>query len=754
MGQERSHISLGKEDLSYQEELLAVLEAVTDPEVTNLALDDLLRVVLHRLSMITKADNVAVLLLNKDRTLLLPRAIVGIEEAVGNEVQIPLGAGFAGRVATLATPLAIYDPSMGEVLTPVLREHLHALLGAPLVIHEQVIGVVHIGMKRPHLFSDHDIALLVRVAGCLAQVIERIRLAEAEQQAHREAIERSKELETIFETLTDGLIVYDQQGQILRSNSMARQMLGIESDSVGFTRHSLSERLTAYQLRDEEGVPLAPEAIPLYRLLHGERLGGSDAVKVRLTTFDEREAFLTITGNPLYDEQQHIRGAVCVLRDVTEQKHLQRRAQILDALIKIVETLVRSTALQEPMDRAENTAEIGTQSIGQTLLALAQPLLGYSHALILARQLDTHLLSPLCITGFSPQQEDMLQKHLTGIALSALITDPDTMTLLEKQELMPFDLTQSPLLRRLFPLDFVPNCLFAPIYVASRLMGLLGIAFANRAFTMGTEDRSLLIAISKLCALALQYEQQILEQRRLQEARDRLNEQLEQANVLQSTFISVVGHEFRTALTGIEGFSSLLVEEEFTPEEAKDFAHDIHSDAVRLHHMVTDLLDLEQMKKGKMELHLEPVDVNTLVTEAVKRIRLTKPAYPLMLHLDERYPHLQGDSEKLSQVISNLLSNAVKYSPDGGEIAIYSAIEDKQVHISIQDHGMGIPPDKIKDIFTPYQRIVSTSTRSIQGTGLGLGIVKQIVELHQGNIWVESVLGQGSLFHVTLPLGL
>jgi signal transduction histidine kinase/PAS domain-containing protein len=748
--QQAEHIS--KALPSYQEELLAALEAVTDPAITNLALDDLSRVVLDRIYTVTKADNLAILLLNEERTLLLPHAIRGIEEAVINDVRVPFGQGFAGRIAALAVPLVLYDPSPDEVITPVLREHLHTLLGVPLIVQKHVIGVVHIGLKRRYLFTDHDIALFVRVANCLAQATEQALLREAEQQAHNEAIKRARELETIFEALTDGVIVYDQQGLILHSNSTAHQILGLESHPAGLSRRSLTERLAVYQPRDGYGHPFTPETLPVNRLLHGERLTGSKAVDMLLSTLDGREALLTINGAPLFDEQEHIRGAVCILHDVTEQKHMQRRLQILDACIAVVETLVQYTAPEGHLEKAKSTGITATQRIGQTILALAQPLLGYSHALILEIQSDTQSLSPLEVTGFSPYQKQLLRTLLAGAHLSTLITDPDTIALLERQELAPFDITQSSLLRLLFPVQCVPNCLFVPIYVASRLTGLLGVAFADRAYKMSTEDRVLLTAIGKLCALALQHEQQAIERNRLREASDLLNEQLECVNALQSTFISVVGHEFRTALTGIEGFSELLADEEFTSEEVKDFANDISKEALRLHRMITDLLDLEQMKKGKMQLHLEHVDINTLVTEAVKRIRLTKPDYHFQLHLDTRCPHLQGDYDKLTQMISNLLSNAVKYSPAGGDIVISSTVEGTHVHLRIQDHGIGIPPERVKDIFTPYQRIASQYTRYISGTGLGLGIVKQIVELHQGNIWVESMLGQGSLFHVTLPL--
>jgi signal transduction histidine kinase len=158
------------------------------------------------------------------------------------------------------------------------------------------------------------------------------------------------------------------------------------------------------------------------------------------------------------------------------------------------------------------------------------------------------------------------------------------------------------------------------------------------------------------------------------------------------------------------------------------------------------------MKQGQMQLRIGSLQVNEALTQVVKRLQRTTAHHTFDLCLDERQPRLEGDPDKLTQVFTNLLSNAVKYSPDGGAIVITSVIEGDSLHVSIQDHGVGIPAESIEAVFTPYHRVNSLSTRYISGTGLGLPIVKLIVELHQGQIWVESSYGQGSLFHMIFPL--
>jgi PAS domain S-box-containing protein len=231
-----------------------------------------------------------------------------------------------------------------------------------------------------------------------------------------------------------------------------------------------------------------------------------------------------------------------------------------------------------------------------------------------------------------------------------------------------------------------------------------------------------------------------------------LNTELEHMNKQQGNFVAVVSHEFRTALTGIQGFSELLSEQEWSPEEVKEYATDITTDVRRLTRMINDVLDLERMKSEKATLLCEPVDINTLLREVVAHMQLLISKQSMTCVLDDALPLIQGNRDQLIQVLSNLLSNAVKYSPAGGAIVLRSQHEQDSIQISVQDQGIGIPEEAQKDIFMPYNRIASEQTRYIGGTGLGLSVVHEIIHLHGGTIWVESTVGRGSTFHFSLPI--
>jgi len=229
-------------------------------------------------------------------------------------------------------------------------------------------------------------------------------------------------------------------------------------------------------------------------------------------------------------------------------------------------------------------------------------------------------------------------------------------------------------------------------------------------------------------------------------------EQLEKVNRAKSEFVSIVSHEFRTPLTGIQGFSEMMKDEDLSLVEMKEYAADINKDAQRLNRMITEMLDLDRMEAGRMTLHPETVELNALVSEAADRVRPNAPGHPIRLALDDGLPALSADRDRLTQVVANLLSNAVKYSPTGGEIVVTTSRDGAGIHLAVHDHGMGIPKDKLDDIWERYSRVDTDKTRGIQGTGLGLPIVRQIVTMHGGRAWAESEVGRGSTFHVVLPL--
>jgi signal transduction histidine kinase len=285
-----------------------------------------------------------------------------------------------------------------------------------------------------------------------------------------------------------------------------------------------------------------------------------------------------------------------------------------------------------------------------------------------------------------------------------------------------------------------------PVRLGGQYAGSLSVVHTDRPREWSADDVRLIESVAQELRVAIAAAEAFEKQR------DAVAE-LERLSRAKSDFVSIVSHEFRTPLTGIQGFSEIMQGEDLTMEEMREYAGDINKDAHRLNRMITEMLDLDKMESGRMLIHREPVDLNAIVSDVVDRVRPNAPQHPVSLRLDPSIGEMSGDRDKLTQVMANLLNNAVKYSPNGGEIVVTTRVEGNAAHVAVRDHGIGIAEAALETIFERYGRVESLATRHIQGTGLGLPIVRQIVQLHGGTVWAESTVGEGSVFHVRLPRG-
>ena len=221
-----------------------------------------------------------------------------------------------------------------------------------------------------------------------------------------------------------------------------------------------------------------------------------------------------------------------------------------------------------------------------------------------------------------------------------------------------------------------------------------------------------------------------------------------QLNQLKNDLIAVLAHDIKGPLTSIVGFAELLEEGYLEGDAATDAARTIRSNAQRLATLANDVLALSRVEHGELEIADERVDLVKLIEEAID------------LHANVRtieFDHavdaacVRGDSERLRQVFDNLLRNAIKYSPNGEEIRIDLRPEGTAFVASVTDGGIGIPPEEMERLFDRFSRGSNARRAKIAGTGIGLFIVKMIVERHGGEVAVESKVGEGSRFDVRLP---
>jgi signal transduction histidine kinase len=243
---------------------------------------------------------------------------------------------------------------------------------------------------------------------------------------------------------------------------------------------------------------------------------------------------------------------------------------------------------------------------------------------------------------------------------------------------------------------------------------------------------------------------------RVSEELGELNEQLQAANRHKSEFLANMSHELRTPLNAVIGFSEVLQEQMFggLNEKQDEYVRDILTSGRHLLSLINDILDLSKVEAGRMELELVSFHLPTALESALTllRERATRHGIALGLEVDERLGDFVGDERKIRQVVLNLLSNAVKFTPEGGRVEVRAALEDAVVTISVSDTGAGIAPEDQAKIFEAFSQVGTDTVRKHEGTGLGLTLTRRFVELHGGQISVESAVGKGSTFAFTLPM--
>jgi signal transduction histidine kinase/ActR/RegA family two-component response regulator len=254
-----------------------------------------------------------------------------------------------------------------------------------------------------------------------------------------------------------------------------------------------------------------------------------------------------------------------------------------------------------------------------------------------------------------------------------------------------------------------------------------------------------------------EYEHEFAEKEREARSLAQINEELRRLDELKSEFLAMVSHELRTPLTAIVGYSRLLLRQVHGPLTAKQVEQQeaIFRSAQRLTDLINELLDVSRLESGRVELTPKPTDARAVVDQAIAVVAVAAQAKRIQIAnaVEPATPAVHADPERLQQILVNLLSNAVKFTPDGGNVTVSAGRHKAQVWIAVQDTGVGIAREELARIWDPFYQVESTLRRRHGGSGLGLTIVRRLVELHGGLVRAESEgENRGSRFTFTLPV--
>jgi signal transduction histidine kinase len=310
--------------------------------------------------------------------------------------------------------------------------------------------------------------------------------------------------------------------------------------------------------------------------------------------------------------------------------------------------------------------------------------------------------------------------------------------------------------------------LVAPIVFEEQLWGLLIAQQCSAPREWKESETSLLAQIAEQLAIAihqaelmqsLNKEKQTLEQR-LMDCTIALQDALvaaQAASRVRSEFLATISHELLTPLTYVIGMSSTLLHwhlGELQPRQ-REYLQRIHDSGEHLLGLINDILDLSQIEAGKVALKVQEFSLVNLAENTVRSVTEKAIEQQVNIHVDLQLPpqgdRFTADEARVQQILWNLLSNAVKFTPENGNVTFRLWLEDDNAVFQVEDTGIGIPEEQLPLLFEKFQQLDTPYRRRYEGTGLGLALTKQLVELHRGRIEVESTVGAGSIFTVWIP---
>lgn len=532
--------------------------------------------------------------------------------------------------------------------------------------------------------------------------------------------QREEELTDFFENAAVGLHWVGPEGTILRVNQA-------ELDLLGYTREEyLGHNITEFHV-DRNVIDDI-----LRRLTANETL---DSYEARLRCKDGSIRHVLISSNVRRDNGKFVHTR-CFTRDITERRRsaeaLIERTRLAELNADMGMALTRSDnlddmlrlcteAIVEHLDAA--FARIWTLNKKEEMLELQASAGMYTH-------LDgAHGRVPVGKYKIGRIAEER-QPHLTN----EVVGDPRV----SDQEWA----------KREGMVAFAGY----PLIVEDQLIGVLAM-FARKTFTEATFQA--MASAANAVALGIERKRGEEERAQLLISEQRARQEAEAANRTKDEFLGTLSHELRTPLTAILGWARMLSAGQLDESNRQRALETIERNARAQSQLIEDILDVSRVISGKLRLEVRPLDLGTVIEAAVDTALPAADAKDIRLQrvLDSGASMVSGDSTRLQQVVWNLLSNAIKFTPKGGRVQVRLERINSHVEIVISDTGQGMSADILPFIFERFRQADSTSTRAHGGLGLGLAIVRHLVELHGGTVEAESAgVGQGATFTVKLPL--
>jgi PAS domain S-box-containing protein len=622
-----------------------------------------------------------------------------------------------GPVGTIEEPLAIADIAENPRLVSHRKADLlsltetRAIISVRAIYADQVLAVLELNQCfEPRQWTDEEIDLVGEVAAQLAVGIHNALL-------FRRVTTSEQQWNTTFNSMMDGVALLDTNGVVLRLNESLLRVCNLDDAREALGRH-------CYELLYGDSESLREG--PIERVLStGQRIVVERDIAA--TGISLRESI-----DPIVDDQQQIVGLVLVVRDVTRERDAERAIRYRNRQLAALNAIAAATIHAQDL-----------QSIWEGAFARIVDVTGSDAGAMLVLNEDEAALDPVATLGGAARIARLFDRAPDSPLMSAVLAAD-----------MPLALDEVPATDGASPVDAeaidragIRSAIYTPIRSQRRVVGALVLAHASpRQYS--ANERQLLTVAGQQIGAAIENARLIAT---LQQALDRVRE----ANRLKDEFLAVVSHELRTPLTAIQGWAEVLSDPDTSEAERDDGLTAIQQASESLTKLISDLLEMSRIETRMLRLELQHVDPNYPVLAAIQTVRqiAESKGVAITANLGSGIPSVVADSSRLQQVFWNLLVNAIKFTPAGGSVWVTTdAAGPGRVRIQVCDTGIGIDGSFMPHVFERFRQADSSTTRQYGGLGIGLSLVKSLVEAHNGTVTAESPgPGRGSTFTVVLP---
>ena len=638
-------------------------------------------------------------------------------------------------------------------------------LGVPMLAGDDVIGLINVQHKDSHHYGEQDHDLLVAIASQGAIAFQNASLF-AETQQRTEDLAVLNEMSAVLSNALDiDLVIntiHEYISKLMDTHNLYIALYDPETDDMSFALNidkgelaqaetrKLGEGMTAYMIRNRRSL-----------LLNGDVSAQMEAMGIATIVLgdSDEDSPQSWLGAPMIIGNQAI-GAIALQSMDTPYLYQERHRDLLVSITTQAAISIQNARLfEQTQQQLEDLTIIQetTTKLSETLNIedVVDTVLTQTTQSVKADSGSLYLLQDnfLTLLGIHPAPEGEETNIGVVIDLDDLPITKNVVHSREPSVLRTDDPSLQEHSRQAFKKAGITVNANLPMIGPEGVIGILTLNRFGPAQLFDSDEINLVSTLANQAAAALE------NARLYQELRETAN-QLREIDTLKSQFLANMSHELRTPLNSIIGFSRVImkgIDGPVTDLQQQDLSA-IYNAGQHLLNMINDILDISKIEAGKMELAFDDVELPSIIESVLSTARGLVKDKPVKLitEVDDNLPIITADPTRIRQILLNLISNSAKFTNDGSITVIVRRQESKkgrpEIYLAVVDTGTGIAEEDQHKLFIPFSQVDGSPTRKVEGTGLGLSITRLLIDLHGGEIGVDSTLGEGSTFWFTLPL--